>query len=227
MNELSLTKSKIKACLDNMPIKALHLGCGPNILKGWLNTDAFAYEPAVCLDATRPFPIEDNTLDYIFSEHMFEHLSYESGKAMLRECYRTLKPGGIMRLTMPTLDFLIKLYNEPDDELHQQYARWSLQQFAPKMYTDFASRNEELPMALVVNNFMHFWGHQMIYNFSLLHTMLEQAGFTNIEECQTGSSEHPYLRGLEHHGDVIPKWANDLESMTIEASKKFTHDPKQ
>ena len=74
-------------------------------------------------------------------------------------------------------------------------------------------------MALVVNNFMRFWGHQMIYNFSLLHAMLEQAGFTNIKECPAGSSEHPYLQGLEHHGDVIPKWANDLESMTIEAEK--------
>ena len=138
---------------------------------------------------------------------------------MLRECYRTLKLGGVLRLTMPTLDFLIKLYNKPDDELYQQYAHWSLQLFAPQMYADFASRNEKLPMALVVNNFMRFWGHQMIYNFSLLHAMLEQAGFTNIKECPAGSSEHPYLQGLEHHGDVIPKWANDLESMTIEAEK--------
>ena len=219
MNELSLNNSNIKAYLDNMPIKALHLGCGPNILKGWLNTDVNAYEPAVCLDAIRPFPIEDNTLDYIFSEHMFEHISYESGKTMLRECYRTLKPGGILRLTMPTMDFLVKLYNEPDEELHQRYARWSLQQFAPQMYEDFASRNEKMSMALVVNNFMRFWGHQMIYNFSLLHTMLEQTGFINMKECQTGISEHPYLQGLEHHGDVIPKWANDLESMTIEATK--------
>lgn len=218
-NGLSQAGDVLTSYLDEMPIKALNLGCGPNILKGWLNTDIRAQDSALFLDASGPFPIENNTLDYIFSEHMFEHLSYESGKTMLRECYRTLKLGGILRLTMPTLDFLIKLYNKPDDELYQQYAHWSLQLFAPQMYADFASRNEKLPMALVVNNFMRFWGHQMIYNFSLLHAMLEQAGFTNIKECPAGSSEHPYLQGLEHHGDVIPKWANDLESMTIEAEK--------
>lgn len=218
-NGLSSTDGILAAHLKNMPIKALHIGCGTNILKGWLNTDIKVHGHVLYLNASGPFPLENDTLDYIFSEHMFEHLSYENGKTMLRECYRTLKPGGILRLTMPTLDFLIKLYNEPDDELHQQYARWSLQQFAPQMYEDFTSRNAKLPMALVVNNFMRFWGHQMIYNFSLFHDMLEQAGFTNIKECQTGLSEHPYLQGLEHHGDVIPKWANDLESMTIEAAK--------
>lgn len=217
--DISQTVEKLTSYLDDMPIKALHLGCGTNILNGWLNTDIRAHGKMICMDASEPFPLENDTLDYIFSEHMFEHLSYESGKTMLRECYRTLKPDGILRLTMPTLDFLIKLYNEPNDELHQQYARWSLQHFAPQMYEDFASRNEKLPMALVVNNFMRFWGHQMIYNYSLLHSMLENAGFIHIKEGQSGLSEHYYLQNVEHHGDVIPKWANDLESMTIEASK--------
>lgn len=218
-NDLCTDDNTLAAHLKDMPIKALHLGCGTNILNGWLNTDIRAHGKVICLDASEPFPLENDTLDYIFSEHMFEHLSYESGKTMLRECYRTLKSGGILRLTMPTLDFLIKLYNEPDNELHQQYARWSLQQFAPQMYEDFASRNENLPMALVVNNFMRFWGHQMIYNYSSLHSMLENAGFTNIQECPIGISKHPYLQGLEHHGNVIPQWANNLESMAIEAIK--------
>ena len=70
----------LKVSLDFMPIKALHLGCGNNILKGWLNTDITTYDNISYLNAEHPFPIEDNTLDYIFSEHMFEHLTYESGK---------------------------------------------------------------------------------------------------------------------------------------------------
>ena len=51
--------------------------------------------------------------------------------------------------------------------------------------------------------------------------MLQQAGFTKIKECPIGLSEHPYLQGLEHHGYVIPKWANDLESMSFEATKGY------
>ena len=202
-----------------MSIKALHLGCGTNLLEGWLNTDIIAHSSIMALDASRPFPIDDRSLDFIFSEHMFEHLTYESGKTMLSECYRTLKPGGILRLTMPTLEFLIKLYNEPEKELHQQYARWSLQQFAPQMYADCVKRGNSMPMAMIVNNFMRFWGHQMIYDFPLLEAMINDIGFIDVKKCLKGQSEHPFLCGLEHHGDAIPQWANDLESMTIEATK--------
>lgn len=215
----SANNQQISSILSNMPIKALHLGCGSNILKGWLNTDLNAYGSVIYMDASTPFALKNCTLEYIFSEHMFEHLSYENGKMMLKECYRTLKSGGIIRLTMPTLDFLIKLYNEPNNEIHQKYARWSLQQFAPQMYADFVRGREEIPMALIVNNFMHLWGHQMIYNFFLLRSMLENAGFINVKECQMRQSEHLYLKGLEHHSDVIPKWANELESMVVEAEK--------
>ena len=218
-NGYAIYDNKISSTLKDMPIKALHLGCGPNIIQGWLNTDLRSNGPVMFLDASKPFPIEENTLDFIFSEHMFEHLTYESGKTMLRECYRTLKPGGILRLTMPTLDFLIKLYNDPNNELHQQYARWSLQQFAPQMYADFASKHEDLPMALIVNNFMRFWGHQMIYDFTLLNAMLTDIGFYDVKRCEAGQSDYPFLHGLEHHGNVIPQWANDMESMTIEAAK--------
>lgn len=218
-HEFTLRDENIASILSGMPIKALHLGCGENILRGWLNTDLYGHGTVSQLDASEPFPLESNTLDYIFSEHMFEHLPYERGKGMLKECYRTLKPGGVLRLTIPTLDFLIKLYNEPYKEEHQQYARWSLQQFAPQMYVDSVQQYKCIPMALVLNNFMHLWGHQMIYDISLLCKMLESVGFENVKKCPIGSSEHPLLRGVEHHGDVIPKWANELESVSVEAIK--------
>ncbi len=218
-NEYAIYNNKISSILKDMPIKALHLGCGTNLLEGWLNTDINAHGSIMELDASLPFPIKDCSLDFIFSEHMFEHLTYESGKAMLRECYRTLKPGGVLRLTMPTMEFLIKLYNEPGSELHQRYARWSLQQFAPQMYADCIKRGKSLPMAMIVNNFMRFWGHQMIYDFPLLKAILTDVGFLEVKRYEVGQSDHPFLRGLEHHGDVIPKWANDLESTTIEATK--------
>ena len=218
-NEDAIFNDTIASAINDMPIKALHLGCGTNLLEGWLNTDIIAHGSIMALDASRQFPIEDRALDFIFTEHMFEHLSYESGKSMLHECYRTLKPGGVLRLTMPALEFLIKLYNEPETELHQRYARWSLQQFAPQMYADRVKRGNSMSMAMIMNNFMRFWGHQMIYDFPLLEAMLTDIGFLDIKRCEAGRSDLPFLRGLEHHGDVIPKWANDLESMTIEATK--------
>lgn len=210
---------QIERYLKHAPVKGLHLGCGPNLLEGWLNTDTHPIKGAIYLDAAHPFPLADGVLDYIFTEHMLEHLSYEDGKYMLQECFRTLKQGGILRVTLPTLDFLIKLYNEPEQDLHQRYASWSLRHYAPVMYADFAAGNKPFPMSLIVNNFMRFWGHQMLYDRRLLCEMLEKTGFRNIRIEESGVSKHPFLCKLEHHGTVIPDWANRLESITIEAEK--------
>ena len=35
------------------------------------------------------------------SEDLLEHLDVEAGKALLRDCHRVLKPGGVMRLLTP------------------------------------------------------------------------------------------------------------------------------
>jgi hypothetical protein len=73
----------------------LHLGCGDNVLPGWLNSDYYPRSDSVLhLDATAPLPLPDASLDYVFSEHMIEHLSSADGMRMLRECHRVLRPGG-------------------------------------------------------------------------------------------------------------------------------------
>lgn len=200
-------------------IKALQIGCGSNLLAGWLNTDINPVNGAMYLNAALKFPFSDGCLDYIFSEHQVEHLSYDDGKTMLEECFRTLKNRGILRITMPSLEFLARLYANPDNPLHQHYAAWSLQHYAPVMYADFSANSQPLPMALVVNNFMRMWGHRMLYDYNTFVRILQRIGFVNICRQESGMSGHAFLCDLEHHGIVIPKWANKLESMTIEATK--------
>ena len=58
-------------------VKKLHIGCGSNILDGWLNSDYYPPLASVLhLDATKRFPFEDNTFDYVFSEHVIEHIAF-------------------------------------------------------------------------------------------------------------------------------------------------------
>jgi predicted SAM-dependent methyltransferase len=58
-------------------------------------------EGTVFLDATTPFPFDCGTFDYIYCEHMIEHISWQKGQTMLRECHRVLKPRGVMRIATP------------------------------------------------------------------------------------------------------------------------------
>src|SRR5689334_24256769 len=78
-----------------------HLGCGPVRLPGWLDSDVLGGE--VYIDFTRRFPLRSESFALIFSEHAIEHISEEAGLRFVSECFRVLRPGGVLRLTTPDL----------------------------------------------------------------------------------------------------------------------------
>lgn len=196
--------------LNNNSIKKLHVGCGPNVLYGWLNTDANPEKPNVHrLDITTRTPFPDSTFDYVFNEHMIEHLSYSQGLAMLRECFRIMKPGARIRTSCPSIDFLIKLYNDPDD-FEKQYIAW-----ATKHFTSWAPYQDGI---FVLNNFVRDFGHRFIYNQKTLEKSLSLAGFINFTTHKIQESADPNLCNLEHDGRM-PAGFLQLETMTIEAVK--------
>jgi SAM-dependent methyltransferase len=55
-----------------------------------------------------PIPVADNSAEIIYTSHTIEHIDDASVIFLLKECYRMLKPGGIIRIVTPDLD---KLYN--------------------------------------------------------------------------------------------------------------------
>ena len=127
---------------------------------------------------------------------------------MLKECYRVLKPGGVMRVATPDLRFLLGLYQEPEQSLHKRYIEYS------------AERGNIPPTAVfVINRFHTAWGHQIVYDKATLSDLLEQNGFKNIRSCEVSQSEHPALNGVEGHFKSLPAEYNQLETMVLEASK--------
>ncbi len=61
----------------------------------------------------------DNSIDVISSIHMIEHLSFEEILLFLKECYRTLKSGGILIIETPNpLNILIATYYFHLDPTH-------------------------------------------------------------------------------------------------------------
>lgn len=203
---------KIWLYIKSHDIICLQVGTGNNILEGWFNTDYYPYNKnIVFLDAASKFPFDDNTFDYIFTEHMIEHISYEKGICMLKECYRILKPGGVIRISTPDIQFLVDLFKIEKTVVQQSYIRWTIDKFMPK--TNIYSET------FVVNNFFHSFGHQFIYDFMTIKNILEKMGFVNIGRCVIGESDYKMLRKLEQH--KIPDKFNNLETMVIEAKKKL------
>lgn len=189
----------------------LHIGCGNHLLDGWLNVDFFPLSFSAChLDATRRFPYADSTFDFVFSEHMIEHVTYPQGVAMLSECHRVLKKGGRIRLSTPDLAFLVALSREDRSETEAEYITWatgSMIHGAPYPHATF-----------VINHFARSWGHQFIYDEQLLTDALRRAGFSSIVRCGLNMSAEPALCGLENEGRM-PEGFLRLETMTLEAVK--------
>src|SRR5258706_5700451 len=119
-------RNLLGAYLNEHRTAKLHIGCGDNLLDGWLNTDLLAETANVlCCAVTEPFPFVNNQFDYIFSEHVIEHMPHSKGSLMLKECFRVLKPNGKIRISTPDLAFLIDLYNNQKSDLQESYIKWT------------------------------------------------------------------------------------------------------
>lgn len=185
----------------------LHLGSGTNLLPEWLNTDLYAANVSrgvAYLDIREPFPLPARSFDFVFSEHLIEHVSFEDGQRALVECRRVLRPGGVVRIATPDLARVagLMVHDNPG------YVRRSAERYA----------NVIAPRpGFVVNNFFRDWGHQFVYDRDTLSYALELAGFGVVTEHEVGSSAHADLCGIERHGEIIGHEDNLFETFVLEA----------
>jgi predicted SAM-dependent methyltransferase len=159
-------------------IKRLQVGCGPHHIRPeWWNTDLRAF-PGIdeALDATKPWRWQ-GVLEFVYAEHFLEHLQIEDAVQFLAHAGRALKVGGRIRLSTPSLEWVLKSHFS----------------FQPK---DLQSR---LLDTFHINRAFHGWGHQFLYSREMLHELLKQVGFEQIAFHQYGESGVAQLQGLEKH----------------------------
>jgi SAM-dependent methyltransferase len=204
----------IERYLAGHQVRKLQIGAGSNQLPGWLNTDLRPASAEVCfLDATVRFPFADGVFDYVLSEHQLEHIPWDRGQFMLRECWRVLRPGGRIRIATPSLEVLAGLVTEHPSEAQRRYVEFiSASYLGPALPTGVAG---------VVNNAFRNWGHQFIYDRPTLLAGLAEAGFIDATFTQPGQSEHEHFRGVEGHGDFLgDQETNAFETMVAEARRR-------
>lgn len=79
----------------------LNLGCSDAHLAGYINVDLC--EPAdLVADLTQTWPWEDSSVDEIVAHDIIEHLPNKI--FTMNELWRVLKPGGVVRIKVPTTD---------------------------------------------------------------------------------------------------------------------------
>jgi predicted SAM-dependent methyltransferase len=93
----------------------INLGSGTHVKKGFLNVDILPGGD-LTLDLRCGMPFESECCEMILSEHFFEHLEYpEPVTSLFRECRRVLRPGGVLRFSIPDTEWPLTEYAHGDD----------------------------------------------------------------------------------------------------------------
>jgi predicted SAM-dependent methyltransferase len=162
--------------------RAVHLGAGGHHLDGWINVDVLPDGVDLLADFVHALPFRSASVDFIHSEDLLEHLDLDAGKALLRDCHRVLKPGGVMRLLTPDLRALVqRVYVDRDREQLAWCAR--------TLAADGAC--EALNMHLRMNG-----EHRFVYDEEQLTRVLRATGF-RVRRVRWNQSRVPELRWLD------------------------------
>lgn len=213
-----IANNSIKKYIASNKILKLHIGAGGSILDGWLNTDVEHFEKgSIYLDASAPFNIPNDTFDFIYSEHLFEHLNIEGQLNMLSESLRILKKGGVCRIATPNLDFLLSVVLEDYNDFNQQYLNWAYENYFPKnTFDQFFEIDKKVHF---LNHYFHNWGHQFIHNASSFLKLASNFTFSLIVQKDVYESNYGCFINIETHGKVITPEYNIAETMVFELVK--------
>jgi predicted SAM-dependent methyltransferase len=149
----------------------LHLGSGRRRKPGWVNIDLFLGAPVdLGWKLPRPLPFAPQTVNAIFHEHLLEHLTLEQGLALLDECHRLLRLGGILRIGVPDAGGYLRAYAGDDRRI--------LDEVRPGRPTRL----------LAIQEVFYRHGHRTMYDLETLTLLCKAAGFSRVEERSFGDS---------------------------------------
>jgi predicted SAM-dependent methyltransferase len=142
----------------------------------------------VRLDACQPLPFAADSIDWVYAEHMIEHIKLADAMRWTREVKRMLRTGGLLRITTPDLGKYVAGYHH-DDGFFARHREASMKAGVPL----------ESRRAFMVNQIFRFHGHQWIYDFDELCYVLGLAGFPaeSIAERAFREGVIPEVAGMD------------------------------
>src|SRR5262245_31594206 len=161
--------------------RLLNLGCGPKIFDGWGNADDYAFKrtlrqrafrPNWRLDITRRWNCPTDHWDGIFTEHVLEHVTYSEAIGVLRECLRTMKPGALVRISVPDVRTYVGLYEG-------------------RLARPEVARIPQPAVGISFFTQMHL--HRSAWDADLMTRILTEIGFAHADSWSFGTGSDPRL----------------------------------
>lgn len=198
----------------------INIGAGAWGQPGWLILDCYQ-EADIQIDLRKcePFPVADNMLEKVFSSHCIEHIEDPHLEFLLKELYRTMQPGGILRLICPDAEMALEAYRNNDHawfnglgtrrddpigaRLLNSFVSYEAMSGGPQLPEDvIREKVETLELDEFINwalslcdRSRHYIAHINGIYYAKLRKMLENTGFVDIEKSSYQQSRDEELRG--------------------------------
>lgn len=164
----------------------LNVGAGPAHLRGWINTDANWRNP-LYLDISKPWPVPPGRISHVYGDNVIEHFPLAVGRQVLANAFAALRPGGWIRLATPDVERTARIYLD-DPSLCQLHMKFLAEE-------GFMVAHPVDLLRVTFAECDHQGGY--LYDFATLAHELQQAGFVDVRQAETGASEDPVFQGLE------------------------------
>ncbi|NEO96283.1 MAG: methyltransferase domain-containing protein [Moorea sp. SIO3G5] len=179
----TITRRYLDTWLETSEFRLINLGGGSNCFEGCLTVDIDPRADTY-VDITKKLPFDNASIDAIFCEEVLEHVDLQLGRNLLKECWRILKPGGIIRIATPNLNW----------------------------FTEQSSNS--LTACDNINNIFYEHGHRYLYTQQALEFYCQETGFTNLNKStyKDNESRLGYLDSHAERFNHSPEISQYLEA---------------
>ena len=230
---------------DNREVR-VHLGCGLITPPNWVNIDGswnaklakhrflrralhmlhftesskiqVQWNPNIVIhDLRKPLPFRECSVRAVYSSHVLEHMYFEDGQRLIRECFRVLEDGGILRLVVPDLHAIVREYlgENPFREPANDSERLPP---ADQLNRRLLMKGQSPPsgnlLSRLYSAWMDFHSHKWMYDACSLTHHMELAGFVEVRQMELHQSR---ISGIEQIED--PSRVQRGEGICVEGVK--------
>lgn len=212
-----------------MQDKKLNLGCGLNTPDGYINLDGswnawlakhpvlrnfflsihvlpknlcdISWNPDILIhDVRKTLPFQDNFFKAVYASHLLEHLYLEEANLFLRDCFRVLQNGGVLRIVVPDLRSIVleymgeKIFN---DEISVDTILSAADKLNKRLLLRNPSPGKGNFIYKIYTALKDFHSHKWMYDADSLIGYFKRSGFVDVQQMHLHESRIDGIESVE------------------------------
>ncbi len=150
-------------------------------------------------DVCKKLPFEEESIDFIYSSHLIEHLRKDEAEKLLRECFRVLKRDGLIRLIIPDLEILARNYIKEIEGIQNNKVK---KDYLPsERFLDILDVGVEKSKTPFILKIFSSGRHKWLYDQFSLKALLTSCGFVEIQKRNYKVGECPDIDFLDNRAE--------------------------